>query len=512
MSFAYWRKCDFQVHTPRDRNWRGPGPVGFGDDKNGVVATVADVDAERSEWAKNFLEQCIKRGLEAVAVTDHHEMVMVPYIQEAIATRRKGEPTFDFWLFPGMELTCQGGVQCLIIFDAKLSEEWLREAQAQLGIVVANLDVKAGKAPRVTQLNFHYPDIAEKLDAVAELKGRYIILPNVSQGGQHTVLKNGAHADFKRMPYVGGYLDNGQTVDTINNGNRRRLSGLDENWGSRFIYPLPTSDARSADFAQLGENRCWVKLSTPTAEAIRQAFLGYQSRIAIECPSTATLWIKSVTIGGSVTLADREFSISPELNAFIGGRGSGKSTVLEYTAFGLGRSCHDIEKPDYSGSGRLVSVLKDTLIAAGAHIELAVVQDGATFKILRSGATSYSPKITYPDGTSQELSLKELRSLFPAVVYSQGELSEIGKQAGKSAELSDLLQFVDPTFKQEDERLNAEIDNGKLAVRKAAQALSTAWLTEAQLNKLQTNRASLEQRIAALQKHYQNFLKTTELR
>lgn len=500
MTYAYWRKCDFQVHSPRDPNWQGARPIGIGEDLGGTPATAEDVDAHRQHWADDFVDQCARRGLEAVALTDHHEMVMIPYVQAAIASRKAADPEFDLWLLPGMELTCRGGVQCLIIFDADLTEEWRNAAQARLGIVVADLNDKARQAPRVTQLDFPYPEIAEKLDSVAQLKGRYIVLPNVSQGGQHTVLRDGAHADFRRMPYIGGYLDNGQTIETIGGTNRRRLLGQDAMWGSRFVYPLPTSDTRSADYSQLGNSQCWIKLAAPSAEAIRQAFLGHQSRIAVERPNVTTLAVKSVTIEGSAILADGQLAISPELNSFIGGRGSGKSTLLEYIAFGLGRSCSDLDKPEYSGTDRLASVIKDTLVASGATLELAVVQDGATFYIRRGGATSYNPKITYPDGTSQELSLKELRSLFPAVVYSQGELSEIGKQAGKRAQLSDLLQFVEPDFKREDERLNAEIESSKLAVRKAVQALSAAWAQEAQLHKLRTAKSSLEQRIAALKK------------
>src|SRR4029077_20650435 len=65
------------------------------------------------------------------------------------------------------------------------------------------------------------------------LRGRYIVLPNVSQGGNHTVLTDGAHADFRRMPYVGGYLDQGQTINTVGAKNRRPLSGEDKTWSSR---------------------------------------------------------------------------------------------------------------------------------------------------------------------------------------------------------------------------------------------------------------------------------------
>lgn len=500
MSFAHWRKCDFQVHTPRDPNWQGARPMGIGEANGTVPVTAVDVDSSRQQWAEDFIEQCVRRNLEAVALTDHHEMVMVPYVQAAIASRRERDPTFDLWLFPGMELTCRNGVQCLIVFDADLSEDWRREAQGQLGIVVAELDDKARQAPRVTQLNCTYPGIAEALNRVPQLKGRYIVLPNVSQGGNHTVLTDGAHADFKAMPYVGGYLDVGQTVETISSKNIRRLSGRDASWGSRFIYPLPTSDARSADYSNLGSNNCWIKLAEPTAEAIRQAFLGHQSRIAIERPSVANLHVRSISVRGSAILQDGELALSPEINSFIGGRGSGKSTLLEYIAFGLGRSCHDIQRDDYSGTRRLTSLVADTLIATAATLELAVTQDGANFYIRRTGANAYQPKITYPDGTSQELSLKELRSLFPAVVYSQGELSEIGKQAGKRAQLSDLLQFVEPEFKREDERLNANIDAAKLIVRQALQGLSAAWRQQAKIHKLNIAKSSLEQRIAALQK------------
>jgi chromosome segregation protein len=78
--FAHWRKCDFQVHTPRDPNWTGARPIGQGEEIPGTdaKATAQDVDDARAAWAKDFVDQCVVRGLEAVALTDHHEMIMVP--------------------------------------------------------------------------------------------------------------------------------------------------------------------------------------------------------------------------------------------------------------------------------------------------------------------------------------------------------------------------------------------------------------------------------------------------
>ncbi|VXD07815.1 Type III restriction endonuclease subunit R [Sphingomonas sp. T1] len=500
MSYAYWRKCDFQLHTPRDPNWIGARPIGIGQDLGDRAAATEDVDRERRAWAETFVDTCVARGLEAIALTDHHEMVMVPYVQQALADRKVANPDFDLWLFPGMELTARNGVQCLILFDADLSEEWRREAQGKLGIVLADLDDKALHSRRVIQLDCSYPEIATNLDTLPGLVGRYIVLPNVSQGGQHTVLRDGAHADFRKMSYVGGYLDRGQSIATLGGTNRRRMSGDDLVWSDRFIYPLPTSDARSADFAHVGSNNCWIKLAAPTAEAIRQAFLGDRSRISIVRPALANLSLRAVRLTGSTILADAHLVISPEQCAFIGGRGSGKSSYLEYIAFGLGRSCFDFGKGEYSGSDRNAALIKDTIISAGASIELDVIQDGAWFRIARSGGNAYQPQVTYPDGSVQELSIKELRSLFPAVVYSQGELSEIGRQAGKRAQLSDLLQFVEPEFKREDDRLLADIDAAKLAVRGALQALVEAWATQYELHKLTAAKGALEQRIIALRR------------
>lgn len=169
----------------------------------------------------------------------------------------------------------------------------------------------------------------------------------------HTVLIDGAHGDFRRMPYVGGYLDRGQTIKTLGTKNRKRLSGTDKTWSEREIYPLPSSDSRSADYAELGQNNTWIKLAEPTAEAIRQAFLGHQSRICIEPPQIPSLVIAELAFEGSSILQDTILPFSPELNSIIGGRGSGKSSLLEYLSFALGRSCHDAPRDHYSGTERL---------------------------------------------------------------------------------------------------------------------------------------------------------------
>ncbi|MCX8281779.1 AAA family ATPase [Phyllobacterium sp. 0TCS1.6C] len=502
MSYATWRKCDFQIHTPRDPNWTGQRPPGIGDlvPATGLAATAHDVDTARQIWAVSFVDKCVERGLGAIAITDHHEMFMVPYVQREISTRQASDPDFGLWLFPGMELTATGGKQCLILFDADLSEDWWKQAQGKLSIAYAALDEKAARSPALTQLAYSYADIADELDTVPGLKGKFIVLPNVSQGNSHTVLVDKAHADFRKMACVGGYLDNGQTIATMGSKNIKRLSGEDPVWSTRRVYPLPTSDSRSHDFAALGTNDTWIKLAEPTAEAIRQAFLGHHSRIRIMPPQLPALVVSSIDFEGSSILSDTSLSLSPEFNAIIGGRGSGKSSFLEYLSFGLGRSCFDLKRDPYSSTQRMHDLINDTLITQNAKVTVAVVQDNAVFRVVRGPGTSYQPQITYPNGSTQLITTKELRALFPAVVYSQGELAEIGKQAGKHTQLSDLLQFVNADYKREDDKLILDTDAARNSVRSSIQLLVANWSRQSQLHKLTMLRDSLSQRVVALEK------------
>ena len=283
-------------------------------------------------------------------------------------------------------------------------------------------------------------------------------------------------------------------------GIQRRLSGDVKDWSTREIYPIPTSDSRSADYAALGQNDTWIKLAAPTAEAIRQAFLGRRSRISIREPQLPSLVVGSIEVEGSAILQQTSLPLSPEFNAVIGGRGSGKSSFLEYISFGLGRSCYDVPRDHYSGTERLHDLTNDTLVSKGGRVTLMVVQDKATFKIVRGQASAYQPQITYPNGSTQTITAKELRALFPAVVYSQGELAEIGKQAGKKAQLSDLLQFVNPDYKREDDRLAADIESAKNKVKGAIQTLAENWSQQSRLRKLTTTRNSVRQRVEALEK------------
>ena len=51
--------CDFQVHSPRDLNWSGVKPTS---------------DEDRNEYAERFVLACRDKDINAVAITDQHDL------------------------------------------------------------------------------------------------------------------------------------------------------------------------------------------------------------------------------------------------------------------------------------------------------------------------------------------------------------------------------------------------------------------------------------------------------
>src|SRR2546427_9125425 len=133
---AHFHKCDFQVHTPRDSNWQGAGAV---------------TDDERRQYAQEFVDACRSKGIDAVAITDHHDLCFFKYIRAAaeMETDEAGKsvpPERQLTVFPGMELTLAVPCQALVILDADFPLDLLPLAVQALSVIPAP-DTEAQHAP-----------------------------------------------------------------------------------------------------------------------------------------------------------------------------------------------------------------------------------------------------------------------------------------------------------------------------------------------------------------------------
>ena len=265
---AHFYRCDLQVHTPRDRHWSG---------------THYTSDEDRREYAAHFIQACRVKGLHAVAITDHHDLAFVEYIREAAKAEcdADGNPvqaSRQMVVFPGIELTLNVPCQALLIFDADLPKDLFSLALNALAINPSDASEATTAEVMRLELITTLGELRDELDKHEYLRKRYIILPNVSDGGSDTLLRTGAGPKYKAMPCVGGYLDG--SIDRVGQGNLNIINGKAQEYGNKRIAVFQTSDSRREDHDGLGSASTWVKWAAPTAEALRQACLAQESRVS----------------------------------------------------------------------------------------------------------------------------------------------------------------------------------------------------------------------------------------
>ena len=420
---AHFYCCDFQAHTPRDRQWHGKGAVS---------------DEERNEYAAEFVSKCRELGINAVAITDHHDVAFVDYVRVAAANEEDSEgkallPEDRLIVFPGVELTLGIPCQALLIFDSELPRDALNMALTRLGISPApDSEAKCAVHGRLEDIP-NFQKLHELLDTL--IRGHYIVIPNVSDGSEHTLLRRGLSAHYKTMPCVGGYLDG--SLSDLGTGNKNIIEGRTAEYGHKSLGVFQTSDNRHRDFQDLGRAVTYVKWANPTAEALRQACLARKSRISQEKPLIPFTAITSISVSNSSFMGPINVDFNRQYNAIIGGRGTGKSTLLEYMRWAL---CDEVvtlvdEEGLPSYQRKRENLIKNTLTSLGSNVQVDFIVNDVPHSIRRDSSTN---QLLLRIGRENYHPCKEtdIRSVLPIQAYSQKQLSSVGTR------LEELQRFI----------------------------------------------------------------------
>ncbi len=478
---AHFYCCDFQVHTPRDRRWQGDRPSGID---------------ERKEYARAFIAACRNRGVQAVAITDHHDMAFIELIREAALSERdiNGNPVAEherITIFPGMELTLGIPCQAIIIFDANFPQDLFPLVLNALAINQAPIDdPTTGEIQRLEAIT-SFGQLCDLLDRHTYLRGRYIIFPNVSDSGTGTLLRSGHAGHYKDMPCVGGYLDG--NFAQLGEGNRAILSGRNAEYGNKCIAVFQTSDSRSSNYESLGTCTTWVKWATPTAEALRQACLARESRISHEPPYTPSIIITSLHVSNSKFLGPLVLELNPQYDAIIGGRGTGKSTILEYLRWGL---CDD-PPPSLEGDGetdyrvKRRNLIDKTLLSLEASVQVNFLINGVLHSVRRNSSTGET-LLKIADGDYSKCTETDVRSLLPIQSYSQKQLSQVGVR------LDELKRFVREGIRTELDRVSKELLSLASAIRSEYSRVLRKRALQKNTHDIETETRSVSEQIRQL--------------
>ncbi|WP_114797090.1 TrlF family AAA-like ATPase [Gaiella occulta] len=440
---AHFFRCDLQVHSPRDAQWSGKRPV---------------TDDDRRAFATKLVSACRGHGLGAIAITDHHDLLFAPIVRAAAAAETDdiGQPLPEdrrLVVFPGIELTLAVPCQALLILDANLPDD-------RLSLVLEALAIdphpsSEASLPEVVPLDHinSLKGLYEVLDQREWLRGRYIVLPNVTDGGHKSLMRPAMQAKYKEMPCVGGYLDG--SIDKVGSGNAKKFAGEDPKWGNKPLSVFQTSDSRNGSFVDLGKVATWVKWSEPTAEALRQACLARDSRISQLPPQLPSVFISRLVVTNSKFLGPVDLWLNRQYNAVIGGRGTGKSTILDYIRWALCDQPASVEDDEVANpSVRQRRLIEATLVPQDAHIDVYFTINEIPHVVRRYAKTG-EVLLKVGDGEFTKTRESDIRSLLPIHAYSQKQLSSV------SVRVDELLRFVTAPIRQELDTLDRR--NGEVA-------------------------------------------------
>jgi len=335
-------------------------------------------------------------------------------------------------------------------------------------------------------------DLYEKLSSQSYLKGRFTVLPNVSETGHGTMLRSGFANFYKSMPCVGGYTDG--PISNFGTGNRSIVRGENREYGFKSIAVFQTSDNRRRDHSNLGKHTTWVKWSEPTAEALRQACLAKESRLSQDEPELPSLWITSMRVSNSKFLGRVEVDFNQQYNAVIGGRGTGKSTILEYLRWGLCDQPVDNTESDIAPvQTKRKKLIDDTLERVDGEVTVTFLLNDLKHIVKRNSKTQ-EILLKIGDGAFAKTTEQEVRNLFPIQAYSQKQLSSIGVR------IEELKRFVELPIKQNIDQIRADIRDTGAKIRSAYGNLSRKRALEVDVAKYHVEITSLTEQVAGLRK------------
>jgi len=393
--------------------------------------------------ARAYIEKAWERGIELVGITEHND---VSWIDEM----RYAARGLGVFLLPGFEVESKEGIHVLCLFDPDTPVAELEESLVRLGLT------KRRRAGQRLQLRTDQ-DFAGILSLIQdECRGVCIAAHIESDKGLLCALREGARVDcWRTEQLVAAQIS--KAPSEITSGNGRIIRGEEPIYArARRLGYVLTSDARS--FADIGSESTWIKMDHVGVQGLRQAFLDPESRISFEDPVGLRKGSHLLGVSWDGGFLDGvRFPLNPELNCLIGGKGTGKSTVIESIryAFDLGFRTEEVREA--------ATQLRESAMKSGSKVSVAVETGppNPTRYVIERTAP-HAPVVRDELGTPRP-ELSPQRLLAPRV-YGQKEIFGIAQEDQAQLDLLDnfATDELRDTFEREREQVRRCEENGKV--------------------------------------------------
>ena len=427
---AVFRQCALQVN-----------PGHYGATFQGQQVT-GDVGAH----ARAVIEKAAEIGVSVLAITDHNSVSDVAAFRDAAAGH-------GITIFPGFELTSSEGIHVLCIYPSDTDDEKLSRFLGGFGIQEIE--------PSTDPSSKGFAEIIEEVQAkdgiavaahVTGDKGFFKELhgqPRIREWRNEQLLAIQIPGPVRDLP-----MDVRRIVEN-KDSNYQRAHAAGEHLS---VAVINAKDIVQPDDLYDQSATCWIKMSEVTIEGLRQAFLDPDSRIRLNSDAKPEQHTELLGMSWEGGFLDGTFiNLNPNLNVLIGGRGAGKSTVIESLRYVL-----DLE-PIGEEAGKAHAGMVRQVLRSGTRVSLLV-------RTYRPAERKYLIERTVPNPPIVRDENGQISNLLPAdilpriEVYGQHEISELTRSGEKLTRLLDRFVQGDETLRQRKAGLLRDLKQTKAAI------------------------------------------------
>jgi predicted ATPase len=427
-----------------------------------------------ADYNTAIVQACLDTGIEVIGVTDHYRVRDSASL--VLAARNKG-----LWAFSGFEAVTKDGVHFLCLFDPA-KDDVLERFIGECGIHDMGQDSPTGNL-----------DAVELLESSKKWSAVCIAAHVASNGGLLKTLSGQSRINVWTSPYLLACALPGPVSDAPD-GIRPILENKDaQHKRAQRVAIINAADVNDPNDVKKDGASCFIKMSNVSVEAFRQAFLDPESRIRLHSDPQPEFHAEFLAISWEGGFLDgTAVHFNGNLNVLVGGRGTGKSTMIESLRYVLGLDALG-EEARKAHEGVIRYVLR-----AGTKVSLLV----RSHKPLRSYTIERSvpnPPIV-KDETGEVLTLSP-QDVMPGVdVLGQHEISELARSPEKRTRLLERFTDADPTLSGRKAKLRLELEKSRsriIDVRRETQALDERLAALPGLEETQKRfrQAGLEERL-----------------
>ena len=400
--------------------------------KNGTPTTFNSED----DYNTAIVEKCIEIGIDVIAVTDHY---CVKDSTKLVRLARKE----GLFAFGGFEAVAKDGVHFLCLFDPTQDEK-LERYIGNCGIHDIENPSKTGSL-----------DSTELLERAKSWGAACI--------AAHVASKGGLLATLSGDPGIQAWTDQNLLacalpgpVDAAQERFRPILKNKNDQYKrDRLPAILNASDVNGPTDLDKTSTSCFIKMSTISTEALRQAFLDPDSRVRLHSdprPEPHAEFLAITWEGGF--LRDSAVHFNENLNVLVGGRGTGKSTVIESIRYVLGLEPlgQDAKKVH---EGMIRDVLK-----SGTKVSLLVQSHKPSKRIYSIERSVPNPPVV-KDDSGNVLALAPSDVMPNVELYGQHEISELTKSPEKLTFLLDRFVTRESSFFGRKSNVRLELERSR---------------------------------------------------